>query len=170
MIGTVTGSIALCYGTLLWQQAIEGPFLPGLLLLLTLLGLAGLWLLVAVFGLLAYRAVRACLIAPVIVALGITLAQTGTPARLAWELSQRDFETVAAHCLQAAPSTTLPRQEIGLFDVRAISRHPAGCLFRTRSSTEDYGFAYFPGAAPAPEDATVSYTRFDGSWYHVRQA
>ncbi|WP_157181715.1 hypothetical protein [Nocardia testacea] len=159
---TLAVSVEICCAAVIWLAASDGD--AGYLLLLTgaLLGLAVLWAICAVFGLIKYRAWLLSAVVPVVVLVAIAVVYSGAAEQVGWRVSKAALEEAAAQCIPLSEPS-----RIGVYTIEWVDRTDTGCHFYTRGGFLDpVGFAYLPdGAPPERRSSETTYRQYDGSWY-----
>lgn len=154
--------VGICCAAVIWFVASDGDFGYLLLLIGALLGLAVLWSICAVFGLIRYRAWLPSAVVPVLVLVAIAVVYSGAAEQVGWRVSKAALEEAAAQCAHRSDPG-----RIGVYTIEWMDRSDAGCHFYTSGGFLDpVGFAYLPqGAPPERRGSETTYQQYDGSWY-----
>ncbi|MET8795117.1 hypothetical protein ABZV91_01435 [Nocardia sp. NPDC004568] len=154
--------VEICCVAVIWFVASDGDV--GYLLLLTgaLLGLAVLWAICAVFGLIRYRAWLLSVVAPVLVLAAVAAVYSGAAEQVGWRVSKAALDEAAAQCVARSEPG-----RIGVYAIEWVDRTADGCHFYTGGGFLDpVGFAYLPeGPPPERRSSETIYRQYDGSWY-----
>ncbi|MCX5044038.1 hypothetical protein OG921_12750 [Aldersonia sp. NBC_00410] len=167
----LTVLVSVACGVVLWASA--APVVDFVYIVLAgwaLLFLGIAWLVLALIGLLRYRAYRASLIAPVLVLTTAALVVFSVPSWIGFQVSKGGLADAAAECRDS-----VEKVRIGVYEVSRIAHREEGCLFYTQGGLIDsVGVAYLPGGAPylgrPRHDGEIGYSHLDGDWYRFVEA
>ncbi|MFD3701749.1 hypothetical protein ACFWUP_01240 [Nocardia sp. NPDC058658] len=155
-------TVVACLGiAVLLFEVVTDFDLLALLVAGVLLLVAGVaWMVLGPIGCAKYREYLAVAAAPIVVGLGLGLAFSGLPDRLAWRLSEGSMTRAAQECSDRGGW-------FGVMRVDNVYRTDGGCVFAIYAT--DGGVAYFaPGTAPPdgpPQPYSHVYEPFAPNWY-----
>ncbi|MFE7723615.1 hypothetical protein ACFU44_31840 [Nocardia rhizosphaerihabitans] len=165
MMVVVTAVTWLAAVILLITQAVDADLLVAFYVVVTIVAVGIPWFVLALFGLVQYRAVAVSSILPLILMGTMVAINQRFPERVAWWLSEGAMTVVAQECVARAQPTW-----IGVYRVDSVRRNYDGaCLFRVGDAIGTSGFAYFAPGTAVPErtkaEAAIYYLPFDESWH-----
>lgn len=165
MIVVVTAVTWLAAASIVITQAVGSNLLIVFYAVATMLAVGIPWFVLAVFGVVRYRAFAVSSILPVIVVGTMVTVSRDVPERVAWRLSEGAMTDAAQVCAARTQPTW-----IGVYRVDSVRRnHDGACLFRVGDGIGTSGFAYFAPGTAVPErtqaEAAIYYLPFDEAWH-----
>ncbi|MGW6726019.1 hypothetical protein ACWF9G_08960 [Nocardia sp. NPDC055029] len=164
-MGVVTAVTWLAALILSITQGLDSNLLLAVLAMATILAAGIPWLVLALVGVVKYRAFAVSSILPLILVGTMVAVDQRLPERAAWRLSEGAMTDEAQECAERTQPTW-----IGVHRVDSVRRNDDGaCLFRVGNGIGSNGFAYFAPGTTAPErteaEAAIYYLPFDEAWH-----